>query len=257
MKFVKAHARTLLTSSGLGAENWPMAMAYAVHKQRLLALGKKNDLPPFGSPVHVRTKVYGRAGRYDVENKWKQGIYIGPSQDVQHGHCVRFPDGTFVTSLHLKEQLVDADGLVDLVPREVEIPVPERRVRTKTRLASVSVEQSLSQEEQDAETKARCMLRHGDFGVASILELFKLLKKIKMKKGSGRARRDGVSWFTGMFVHGGVAGLRGNTRRMKWTTRYLVKAAERVAGDHSFTAIGILENKDTRTPTMTWTQGME
>ena len=31
--------------------------------------------------------------------------------DVQHGHCVRFPDGSFVTSLHLKDQLVDADGL--------------------------------------------------------------------------------------------------------------------------------------------------
>ena len=62
---------------------------------------------------------------------------MGPSEDVQHGHVVRFPDGTFVTSLHLKQNLVDADGLVDLVPREVEIPLPERRVRGKRRLAKL------------------------------------------------------------------------------------------------------------------------
>ena len=110
-------------------------MSYATHKQRHDALGKGGDLPSFGAPVHVRTKVYGRAGRYDVENKWRRGVYVGPSSDVQHGHCVRFPDGSFVTSLHLKDQLVDADGLVDLVPREIELPVPDRRVREKRRLA--------------------------------------------------------------------------------------------------------------------------
>ena len=57
----------------------------AVHKQRLEALGKSDSLPPFGSPVHVRTKIYGRAGRYDIENKWRQGIYVGPSRMFNMG----------------------------------------------------------------------------------------------------------------------------------------------------------------------------
>ena len=46
--------------------------------------------------------------------KWAQGVYVAPSEDVRHGHVVRFADGTFVTSLHLKNNLVDADELVDL-----------------------------------------------------------------------------------------------------------------------------------------------
>ena len=215
----------------------------AVHKQRLEALGKSDSLPPFGSPVHVRTKIYGRAGRYDIENKWRQGIYVGPSPDVQHGHCVRFPDGTFVTSLHLKEQLVDADALVDLVPREVELPVPERRVRRKTRLAALSREHPLSQEEQSAEVFARSLLQKGDFGLGAILGLFEILKKIKTKPARGRERRGGTSWTTGMFVHGGVAGVRGNTQRMKWSTKFMVEAARQITGDHQFTALGLIENQ--------------
>ena len=243
VKFVKAMARTLLTAARLPAECWPLAMSYAVHKQRLEALGKGESLPSFGSPVHVRTKVYGRAGRYDVENKWRQGVYVGPSSDVQHGHCVRFPDGTFVTSLHLKDHLVDADALVDLVPREVELPVSERRVRGKSRLAALSMGHPLSHEELVAENAAKELLRSENYGIDAILSLFALLKMIKVKNARGRERREGVSWTTGMFVHGGVAGLRGNTQRMKWTTRFMVKAARRIVGDHQFTSLGLLENQ--------------
>ena len=243
VKFVKSHCRTLLTAARLPAECWPLAMSYATHKQRHDALGKGGDLPSFGAPVHVRTKVYGRAGRYDVENKWRQGVYVGPSSDVQHGHCVRFPDGSFVTSLHLKDQLVDADGLVDLVPREIELPVPDRRVREKRRLAMSHVH-PLSIQEEKAEIKARHMWRTKDFGVESILDLFELLKEIKNKRVSGRAATKGVSWTTGMFVHGGVAGLRENTRRLKWTAKCLVEAGKKLTGGNSFTAVGILENKD-------------
>ncbi|CAE7519209.1 unnamed protein product [Symbiodinium sp. CCMP2592] len=139
-------------------------------------------------------------------------------EDVPIGVINRFPDGSFVISLHLKDQLVDTDGLMDLVPREVELPVPER--------------------------KAKRMLKNGDMDVAAILNLFELLKIIKVKQASGRAAKKGISWTTGMFVHGGVAGLRGNTKRMRWTTRCLVESAKKMAGDHAFTAVGILENKD-------------
>ena len=64
----------------------------------------------------VRTKIYGRAGKYDIDNKWKQGVCIDPSEDVALGHVVKFPGGTFVTSLHLKANLVDADSMADLEP---------------------------------------------------------------------------------------------------------------------------------------------
>ncbi|CAE7633900.1 GIP [Symbiodinium sp. CCMP2456] len=236
VKFVKSEARLLMTTAKLPKSTWPLAMMYATARQRQRA---------FGTPVHVRTKVYGQAGRYDVENKWAQGVYVGPSEDVQHGHVARFPDATFVTSLHLKHNLVDADELVDLVPREIEIPLPERRIRGKKRLHRLLVDHPLSVEEELAETVAKELIRSEDWSVEGILRLFDYLKAIKPKQASGRAATGtGCSWYTGMFVHGGVAGLRGATTRMKWSTKYLVEAAKLITEHDDFTALGLLEDMD-------------
>ena len=243
VKFVKSEARLLMTTAKLPKQTWPLAMMYAAAKQRHRVLGRLEDLPCFGSPVHVRTKVYGRAGKYDVENKWAQGAYVGPSEDVQHGHVVRFPDGTFVTSLHLKQNLVDADGLVDLVPREVEIPLPERRVRGKRRLAKLFQAHPLTAEEEQAEALAKKLIAGECWNVEGVLSLYGYVKAIKPGPASGRAASSkGKAWYTGMFVHGGVAGLRGTTTKLKWSTRYLVEAAKRITGHTDFTALGILED---------------
>ncbi|CAE7409265.1 GIP [Symbiodinium necroappetens] len=220
VKFVKLEAKRLMTSAGLPKQTWPLAMMYAAAKQRHRVLGRTDDMPCFGTPVHVRTKVYGQAGRYDLENKWSQGIYVGPSSEVQHAHVVRFPDSTFVTSLHLKQNLVDADSLIDLVPREIEIALPEQ-----------------------VECVAKNFIAKEKWAVEDVLELYSRLKAIKSGPASGRsALSKGKAWFTGMFVHGGVAGLRSATTRLKWTTRYLVQAAKKITGHPDFTALGILED---------------
>eukprot|EP00439_Symbiodinium_sp_Y106_P022158 s6090_g2.t1 len=243
VRFVKTEAKVLLTASGLSKENWPLAMRYAVYRQRLQALGKDEALPQFGCPVHVRTKIYGKAERYDLDNKWMEGVYVGPSEDVAHGHVVKFSDNTFVTSQHLKTNLVDADALVDSGHREIELPLPERRARRKTRLAAFRTDHPLSPEEERAESFARDLCRSGSGTPEEILQLFDLLKKVKVKQKRGRAAGEsGCSWTTGMFVHGGVAGLRENTVRMKWCTKFLVKAARGFCQDHEFAAVGLLEN---------------
>ncbi|OLP84473.1 Transposon Ty1-NL2 Gag-Pol polyprotein [Symbiodinium microadriaticum] len=242
-RFVKKEAKCLLTAAKLGVENWPLAMRYAVHRQRQQALGRDEPLPQFGCPVHVRTKIYGRAERYDMENKWQQGIYVGPSEDVAHGHVVKFPDNTFVTSQHMKASLIDTDAMVDLEPREIEIPLPERRIRGKARLAAMSVNQPLSLEEQEAEDFAKELCRAKDYSVEAVLKLFEKLKKVRVKLKRGRAATEqGFSWTTGMFVHGGVAGIRGSTTRMKWSTKFLVETAKHMCPDHEFGAVGLLEN---------------
>ncbi|CAE6949120.1 GIP [Symbiodinium sp. CCMP2592] len=168
--------------------------------------------------------VYGRAGKYDIDNKWRQAVCVGQcrsSEDVAHGHVVKFADGTFVTSLHLKANLVDPDEMVDL---EVELPLPERRLKRKTRLAAIMADHPLT-----------------------VVEVFEALKNVRVKSKKGRAGcGEGLSWTTGMFVHGGVAGLRGNTTRMRWTTRYLVEAAKRFKEGRDFSAVGTLENVDMR-----------
>ena len=168
---------------------------YAAHKQRHLALGRSEDLPPFGTPVHVRTKIYGRAGKYDVDNKWAPGTYVGPSEDVQHGHVVRFPDGTFVTSLHMKKNLVNADEFVDLEPREVEVPLPERRVRGKTRLSKIFGVHPLTVEEERAEAMAKMFFQGSDWSIETVLKLYDYLKSIPYPRSSGRASSpNGTSW---------------------------------------------------------------
>ena len=214
VQFVKSEAKCLLTAAKLGRENWPLAMRYAVHRQRLKALGKSEDLPQFGCPVFVRTKIYGRAERYDMENKWKQGRYVGPSDDVAHGHVVKFEDNTFVTSQHMKAHLVEADALVDMVPKEIELPLPVRRMRGKARLASVAADRPLSLEEENAESFARKLCRRGNYDIQEILQLLGFLKAIRVKPKRGReAKIQGFTWTTGMYVHGGVAGLRGKHRK--------------------------------------------
>ncbi|CAE7873452.1 TY1B-NL2 [Symbiodinium microadriaticum] len=45
-----------------------------------------------------------------------------------------------------------------------------------------------------------------------------------------------------MYVHGGVAGLRGNTERMKWCTKCLVEAGKKFCERHEFSAVGLFEN---------------
>ena len=243
VKFVKSEARLLMTTAKVDKCSWPLAMMYAAARQRHRVLGKPEDLPCFGTPVHVRTKIYGQAGKYDVNNKWAQGVYVGPSEDIQHGHVVMFKDGTFVTSLHLKQDLVDADELVDLVPREAELPMPERRVRGKRRLAQFALDRPLTAEEEQAEIEAKRLIAKGDWSIDSVLGLYEYLKAIPTGSLTGRAATTkGRTWYTGMFVHGGVAGLRKTTTRLKWSTRFLVEAAKRITGYEDFTALGILED---------------
>ncbi|OLP91876.1 Copia protein [Symbiodinium microadriaticum] len=182
VQFVKSEAKCLLTAAKLGKENWPLAMRYATYRQRVRTLGKTENLPQFGCPVFVRTKIYGRAERYDMENKWKQGVYVGPSDDVAHGHVVKFEDNTFVTTQHMRTDLVDTDALVELEPREIELPLPERRMREKTRLALLSAEPPLNLEEEKAEEYARTLCRNREYGIPGILQLFALLKNIKTKR---------------------------------------------------------------------------
>ena len=53
VKFVKSEARLLMTTAKVDKCSWPLAMMYAAARQRHRVLGKPEDLPCFGTPVHV------------------------------------------------------------------------------------------------------------------------------------------------------------------------------------------------------------
>ena len=134
VKWVKAQARKLLTATSLPKSCWAMAAVYSTWARREAQLGRGQDVLPFGTPVHVRSKVYGTGGRYDLNLRWRAGKYVGPSLDVRGGHVVRFDDGSFLTTAHLRPHLVDSDKLIDLGKYEAMVLTPSRRVKGKTPL---------------------------------------------------------------------------------------------------------------------------
>ena len=134
VKWVKAQARKLLTASSLPRSCWAMAAVYATWARRETQLGRGQEVLPFGTPVHVRSKVYGAGGKYDLNLRWRHGRYVGPSLDVRGGHVVLFEDGSFLTSAHLRPHLVDSDKIVDLGKYEALVMTPAQRLRGKMSL---------------------------------------------------------------------------------------------------------------------------
>ncbi|CAE7605479.1 GIP [Symbiodinium sp. CCMP2592] len=114
VKRAKRRTKALLTASGLPRACWPHAMAYAAYHQREHALGRGRAVFPFASPVHVRNKIWGTGAKNDLEILWTEGVYMGPTPDIRGGHTVRFPEGRYVNSMHLRANTIDADAEVKL-----------------------------------------------------------------------------------------------------------------------------------------------
>ena len=131
VKMLKRRARTLLQSSGLPRSCWPLAMSHAAWAQREFALGRSKAVVPFGSPVAIKAKVFGQGGKFDLDNKWDNGVFVGPSTELRGGFVVRDPNGRYLTTMHMKANLVDVDEFIkpDLV--EAILPVPTKRLRRK------------------------------------------------------------------------------------------------------------------------------
>ena len=127
----KTRTKTLLRAAGLDSCCWPYAMTFAAFQQREWALGRSKGMISFGSPVLVKSKVYGTGGKFDLDERWQNGIYVGPSHEVRQGHVVRFPSGRIVTSMHIRPNIEDPDTFVPLAAVEAYLPAPLRRVTGK------------------------------------------------------------------------------------------------------------------------------
>ena len=135
VKRAKTRTKTLLKAAGLDRSCWPFAMSFAAFQQREYSLGRSKNVIPFGSPVLVKKKVFGVGGKYDLDDRWEGGVYVGPSSELRQGHVVRFPSGRIVTSLHFRTGVVDSDGLAPLDPLEASFLNPSRRITGKRPLA--------------------------------------------------------------------------------------------------------------------------
>ena len=126
--------KRLLMAGNFSAKLWPMALRYATWAQMQRQLYPDKAILPFGTRVHVKRKVYGVGNRYDLESRWAMGYYLGPSADVNEGSVIMMDKGNFITTVHMRPNLVDTSREVELEEYQAVVSVPSRRLRRKATL---------------------------------------------------------------------------------------------------------------------------
>ena len=244
VKWVKAQACKLLTALSLPRSCWAMAAVYATWARREAQLGRGQEVLPFGTPVHVRSKVYGTGGRYDLNLRWRNGRYVGPSLDARGGHVVLFEDGSFLTSAHLRPHLVDSDKIVDLGKYEALVMTPALRLKNKMSLEErvefdpLDVDVGDHDPEHPAEQYALGLLREDHLEPEQVEVLAYMLPGTSLiPKRFGVVEEAQKIWSSGAFVHGGVFGVKKSTSAFPMSTRAFVKYAKQIAPNHEFTSV--------------------
>ena len=253
VKWVKTQARKLLTASALPRSCWAMAAVYATWVRREAQLGRGQEVLPFGTPVHVRSKVYGTGGRYDLNLRWRSGCYVGPSLDVRGGHVVMFEDGSFLTSAHLRPHLIDSDKLVDLGKYEALVMTPARRLRSKASLEeridldALDVDVGEHDPQHPAEQYALSLLREHHLEPEQLEVLAYMLHGTALiPKRFGVVEEAQKIWSSGAFVHGGVVGLKKSMTTFPMATRVFAKYVKQVAPEHEFNSVAVNVNVQAR-----------
>ena len=237
VRTIKRRVKALLRSAHLPMSCWPSAAEFAARRQRDLALGNFEDKDlPYGAPTHVKYKRFGEGGRYDLLERWKEGVFVGYSNDVTRGKVVRHNDGSYTTSVHIRPYLIDPEDLVEFGPYEVEVPVPERRVRGKA-----SVAQLLQEPISDLDRTAKEYIDEGKYDVETVVDLWEKLRS-SARRTTRNAQGEGLQWMVGQYTHGGQCGVVNDTNVYPFVTTYLVKAFKKLTGISDFTSLLVTED---------------
>ena len=131
VKALKRRAKTLLQTTRLPRSCWPLAMGHAAWAQRECALGRSQGVLPFGAQVTIKAKIFGQGGKFDLNNKWDNGVFVGPSTELRGGYVVRDVHGRYLTTMHMKKDVVDVEGIIGPTEAEAILPLPSTRLRRK------------------------------------------------------------------------------------------------------------------------------
>ena len=113
VRYAKSQTKRLLKTANLDVKLWPLALRYSMWSQMQAQLYPSKELIPFGTRVHVKRKVYGVGNKYDLESRWAVGYYLGPSADVNEGSVILMEKGSFITTVHMRPGLFDAEREVE------------------------------------------------------------------------------------------------------------------------------------------------
>ena len=253
VRWFKTMAKVLLAEAKVGLKYWTLAMQHAANRRIHERLGlTKPKLLPFGSKVMIRRKVFGNNKKYDLTDRWEQGIYLGLSDTIKGGAVVLRSTGVITETLNLKTNVVDPHvllagskeeddgrGVGDVPLGEVpvvELPEPDHRLsgkqpppqlrRLNARVRAVgaggetpsgwTMRSIVNQQEE----KARYFYNMGKFDDEACAEV---LREVHISSKAKRKTRgtQTSSLVLGGYVHGGMRGVTTATQRRPWLTKYL------------------------------------
>ena len=83
----------------------------------------------------IKAKVFGVGGKFDLDNKWDNGQFVGPATELKGGFVVRDCNGRYLTTMHMKTNVVDVDKFIKPDMVEAILPAPITRVKRKSTVA--------------------------------------------------------------------------------------------------------------------------
>ncbi|CAE7775417.1 RE1 [Symbiodinium sp. CCMP2592] len=242
--WMKARARTLLSSTGLSPEYWPLAMRWASESYNRGVLGLP-PLPAFGQPVLHKLKKPSEASK-ELMVRWIKSTYAAPHLTISEGHVLINSDGNLVASKGFRTNLVEptVDEGIELpalhaeddisepseepseqripaasseVPEEP-LPAPSKRCREKTAVRFLDTDQDLG----NLELMSKAALLDEDVTDATFHRLMQELERTESSTGDRRGEFQG-RYVLGAFCHGGQRGVTVLARKHPSFVRFLNK----------------------------------
>ena len=243
IKWAKSRVRALLVAAKASPRDWPMAISHASSDLWAKAFPDSPWTSPpataFGSEVWFRSKYYQGKSEKKHEAagmRWKRGWYRGPAVDVKRGHLIVRVDGGLTVAKSVKFNVVDpTKDMKDFLPPAVAEGLPEE-------LLLYPEPPTRKELRDEVEFRARLLNEEENFDLDKVVEIYKVLEALGDTDMRIRGKSPFSSWYTGAFVHGGVAGIRSNLKEFPQTTRYLTGVAKKYCGGVKFSALGIAKN---------------
>ena len=243
VKWAKSRMRALLKGAKMSAKEWPMAVNHASSSLWAKAFPfspwTTQPATTFGNEVWFRSKVYqGKAEKKHeaVGTRWKKGWYGGPLSEVKRGHVILRDDGGLTIAKSVKFNVIDPDDECHgILPPATAEGLPEESLCDEHK-------PTRKQLKEEIEFRSRNMLDNKNYSLENVVQLFGLLELLGDTDRRILEKSSFSSWYTGAFVHGGVAGVRNNVRDYPWTNLYLTAFAKHHCGPVNFSAIGLAKN---------------
>ncbi|CAE7033302.1 RE2, partial [Symbiodinium sp. KB8] len=159
----------------------------------------------------------------------------GPTADVKRGHLIMREDGGLTVATSVKFNVVSERELYDLLPPAIAEGLPEDMLEAEQ-------PPTKSQLKAEIEFIARKLYDDRNFDLEELKNLYDLLEALGHTDSRISKKSKVTSWYTGAFVHGGVAGLRSNMKEFPYTSKYVTSLARHYGGTAKFSAVGLAKN---------------